>query len=679
MFIMDILFSIALALAGLTFHPTFNSCAVDSLSGVQNHRIEYRMDGIAEWKTSEIGLNMTGLAEDTIYHVRYFDGQQQKASGSFRTWKSDVPVAKTIVIDSDEFKAPYVIDCKGSEDGWIRITSSNGQIFNPSASTTFVVRNASYVLIDDMVIRGGANAANVITIEKSDHVRVRNCDISGWGTSDYQPMYSLLPKDDKTGAGFGRYRKPDGSAINYQGAIKIGSGASCVVVERCYIHDPLCRSCSWYYCHPAGPEAIMMSCPDHSTVIRWCDFVSADGRNWNDAVEGARNFREDGGFNRDADIYGNFMIFASDDCIELDGGQRNVRCFDNRFESSLCGVSVQGCMVGPSYVYNNLFSGKGEQFGITGATIKTSPRNGDLKKVFVCDNVLWGEGQEGVSFYKSLIVEARNNVFCGEQQIKGRDKSQYSIDENNRFNVNLAESDLPAEYPLRPLPFILSRARISVGTSRDDVVVDIKGEIPDGTKVLMPDAVNWLDAKISEGKLVVKFKDERMHSRRNYRAALLVRTPEGLSRPLSIYATTDFVPPMEPKLLPGDKAFYSKEFSLASGGCATAKIKVTKPGRYYLMLHGKAKDFKRRSHPHFDLSKDGEFLGRCIQQSYEYPTWSMVAPGQKPIGTMVYHFDLVPGTYTFQLTSVDDKYFEYDKMVLTTNPEIFEPNYIPSK
>lgn len=676
---MNMLFSIVLTATGLVFHPTFNSCAVDSLDGVQNHRIEYCMEGQSEWKETFAGLNMTGLEEDTVYEVRYFDGKEQKACGSFRTWKSDVPVAKTIFIDPDGFEAPYVIDCKGSEDGWIRITSSAGEIVNQSSRTTFVVKNASYVLIDDMILKGGADAANVINIENSDHVRVRNCDISGWGTSEYLPMYSLLPKNDNTGAGFGRYRKPDGSAINYQGAIRIGAGASCVVVERCYVHDPLCRSCSWYYCHPAGPEAIMMACPDHSTVIRWCDFVGADGRNWNDAVEGARNFREDGGFNRDADIYGNFMIFANDDCIELDGGQRDVRCFDNRFESSLCGVSVQGCMMGPSYVFNNLFSGKGEQFGITGATIKTAPRNGNLKKVFVSDNILWGEGQEGLSFYKSLVVTARNNVFCGEQQIKGREKSQYSVDENNSFNVSLAEEDLPAEYPVRPLPFVLSRARISVGESREDVIVDIKGTIPEGTKVVMPEAVDWLDASISDGRLVVKFKDEKMHSRRNYRAALLVRTTEGLSRPLSIYATTDFIPPLEPKLRLGDNAYYSKEFFLGERGCVMVKIKVKKAGRYYLMLHGKAKEFRRRSYPQFDLTKDGEYLGRCIQQSYDYPAWSMVAPGQKPIGTMVYHFDLTPGTYTFQLTSVDDKYFEYDRMVLTTNPELFEPNYIPSK
>ena len=66
---------------------------------------------------------------------------------------------------------------------------------------------------------------------------------------------------------------------------------------------------------------------------------------WNDAVEGAGNFSDDGGFNRDAEGYGNFLAFAADDSIELDGGMQNVRCWGNRFEGAGCGVSV-GTRVG---------------------------------------------------------------------------------------------------------------------------------------------------------------------------------------------------------------------------------------------------------------------------------------------------------------------------------------------
>ena len=669
--------TILIAASQILFRPTFNSCAIELQDELQDPHIEYREKGGKWVKGKDIRFNLTYLKEDTEYEVKILEGHKQVGQGEFRTWKSDVPVAKTIELDPEKFKAPYYVKCKGTPDGWIRITAKGGKLHNSTSKATFIVKEAEYVLLDDMELRGAADAGSVITIENSKCVRVRNCDIAGWGCSDYAPNYRLIPKGDKAADGMGRYRTPDGGSNNYQAAIRIGRGASETVIERCYIHDPLNRSCSWYYCHPAGPEAVYMAFAEHSTVIRWCDFVGADGRNWNDAVEGAGNFKENGGFNRDADIYGNFMIFANDDCIELDGGQKNVRCFDNRFESSLCGVSIQGCMVGPSFVYNNLFSGKGEQFGILGQTIKTAAKNGEMARSYIWNNILWGPGRMGLNFVKNLIIEARGNRFCGEQELTGENKSPDSINEENRFEVSLKEKDLPAQYPIRPLPFTLSRARISVGTSREDIRVDIKGTVPEGTKILIPDAVDWISARLDGSSLIVSFDDSRMQNRREYRAALILRTPEGLSRPLSIYATTGFVPPVHAEL-PSDTAIYSDTFNLTTGGEVTASFNVEKAGRYWLMLHGTSEKFLQAYYPAFELYKEGTLLGKCIQQTYEYPTWSMVAPGQRPINTMVYHFDLEPGRHTFTLKSIDKKKFNYDLMVLTTNPEPFEPNHIPS-
>ena len=64
-----------------------------------------------------------------------------------------------------------------------------------------------------------------------------------------------------------------------------------------------------------------------NTVIRYNEFIGSDAHRFNDAVEGWGNFHPRGGFNQDAEIYGNFMIFCNDDNIELDVGQQNVLCF----------------------------------------------------------------------------------------------------------------------------------------------------------------------------------------------------------------------------------------------------------------------------------------------------------------------------------------------------------------
>ena len=155
----------------------------------------------------------------------------------------------------------------------------------------------------------------------------------------------------------------------------IDPGSAEVTVERCYIHDARGRSNSWYYSHPSGTEGIFVYRVAHSTVLRWNDIVGSDLHRWNDAIEGCDNFREGGGFNRDADIYGNFCIYANDDCIELDGGMQNVRCFQNRFESAISEVSIQGCMVSPVYVFDNLLAPCCDEFGWANPCIKTSTFN----------------------------------------------------------------------------------------------------------------------------------------------------------------------------------------------------------------------------------------------------------------------------------------------------------------
>ncbi len=160
------------------------------------------------------------------------------------------------------------------------------------------------------------------------------------------------------------------------------------------------------------------------------------------------------------------MIGSNDDSIELDGGMRNVRCFDNRFENSSCGVSIQGCMVSPVYVFNNLFTGLGAEHGFAMQTIKTSSydrrQNGSWS--YIADNILWGRGwglalvPDGVARFNVL-----NNVFCGQQKLTQTNAPVYSVGRvsGNRFGVEIAEEDIDPSYPKRPLAFVLDRARFS--------------------------------------------------------------------------------------------------------------------------------------------------------------------------------------------------------------------------
>ena len=78
------------------------------------------------------------------------------------------------------------------------------------------------------------------------------------------------------------YVKEDGRAINWDSAILVSKSVG-TVVEQCYIHDPVSTANSWYYSHPAGPQAIGMD-KSRSTVLRQNDFIGSDEHRWNDAV-----------------------------------------------------------------------------------------------------------------------------------------------------------------------------------------------------------------------------------------------------------------------------------------------------------------------------------------------------------------------------------------------------------
>ena len=686
----------------LRTRPTFNSCGVcfgakDEIAGLE---LQYRpvkpapgfwawIMGAREepWRTCREfpHFNESGdyrgsilrLEEDTAYECRVAAGGRTLADGTFRTWASDVPVARTVVLD-ERTAFPVKVADKGSPDGWIRYTAKPGTVLDnrTAKEISFIVDGAAYVLFDDMTLKG-SGAGSVISIVNSHDIRVRNCDISRWGRvgTPRFDMLGRLHETDKPAKGYG---------INFDGAINIAQGSSCVTVERCFVHDPRSRANSWFYSHPAGPEAVMMRRPDHTTVIRWNDFIGSDVHRFNDAVESEGNFHEDGGFNRDADVYGNFMIFCNDDCIELDGGQQNVRCFDNRFESALCGVSIQGCMVSPVYLDNNGFYSMCEEFGGAGQTIKTGGgAHGDEARAYISRNLLWGAGM-GIIWMELLEARQTDNVFCGGQAICSPERSAKSVSTGDRFKVEMDEKSLPTDLPVRPLGFTLDRARFSgirveKGVAAPKaVIVKAKGGAKDvGFRIAKCEVFDWFDVQPAEGTvpangeltLTVTFRPERMNDRHDYRGAFVVRTPEGLSRPVSLYAETDFVPPYRAEK-PGDFALYAdgpKEGSFATFDRKTAKtfaFDVPKDGRYYFMIH--SKDVGRLS-----VAVDGEKPGVSKQQNKPYPTWTMLTPGHS-FGDMCRFYDLKAGRHTVSIRN-DSGSVKYDGLVLTDNPLSFEP------
>ncbi len=544
--------------------------------------------------------SIVDLEEDTDYELKISSSDGQVlAQQRFRTWRSEVSVGKTIMLDEASFKGNLEVRESGTEQGWIRITSPKDMVLkNDRTGPMIDLYKVEYVIIEGLTLRGGLQ--EVIRIRNCRNVRVVNCDIAGWGRVGTQ-RFDLD----------GKYYTESGRAINWDCAILVSRSVG-TVIERCYIHDPVNKANSWYYSHPAGPEAIGMD-KSRSTVLRYNDFIGSDRHRWNDAVEGSGNFHVDGGFDRDGDIYGNMMCFANDDALEIDGGQTNVRVFDNKFEGCLCGVSIQGCMSGPSYLFRNLLVNMGDETGLAGQTIKTSSNESGPSAVsFIFNNTCDGRATN-LNLLPFLRIVAKNNIFGGQGVINGRAKSPKSECDYNLFSVGQPEDEahgilgspdfvdadaglwalsqsssgvgqgtvldnfMPAGkgqpdmgampigskliLPVRPIPVGLDRYQIRFSEADVEsgltqmVTASVESEgFSGGFRIAQNEAFDWFTVTPQSGVLgsgqqttfKVKLTADKMGNEPIYRGAFLIRLENGYSRPVMVYARKKVAPEIKP-------------------------------------------------------------------------------------------------------------------------------------
>lgn len=581
--------------------PLFNTCGYYFVSKpAKDVSVWFRKVG-GKWKKALEPVYITenvmyrgsivNLEENTEYEFKIVGNGKIMGQKKFKTWNSQIKVAKTIVLNNKNFNGYLKITDHGKPDGWIKYTAAPGFVLKNNGKTPLInVVEAKYILLEGLTLKGGASKA--IVISRCQDVRVVNCDLSGWGRLGKQ----RFDKD-------GKYYDKNGKAINRDGGIHLSRSKN-TVVERCYFHDPRNKANSWRYSHPAGPEGMLIDRPE-STVVRYNDFIGSNEHRWNDAVEGTGNFHKDGGFNRDADIYGNIMTMANDDCIEIDGGQQNVRVFLNKFENALCGVSIQGCMAGPSYVFQNLFCNLGDQFGIAGQIIKTSANSAGKDAVsFIFNNTITGGGRS-LPLHRLFKIVAKNNILAGKDGVGGRTTCKLAVTDYNlvtaekikyekngiigkypkfenekaglfkpvkgcptigagtgidnfasggKVDLGAFQSTSNLILPYRPIPVSLDKYQLNftIKNGKCSSAQTVKATVSDKDfssdfKIRQNDVFDWFTVTPSSGKLTsgkkvtftVKLKPEQMKKCSRYIGVFLIRLANGFSRPVSIYVSTD--------------------------------------------------------------------------------------------------------------------------------------------
>ncbi len=750
-----------------TFHvePLFNTCSV-----YYTHSKELSKTPITRFrekegawqtafplihfpKSSMYRGSIVNLKENTEYDLELLDADGKiLQQTTFRTWNSEVPIARTITLSQkDVVNGQLFIQESGTPDGWIRYTAPDGVVLQGGPKSPMIsLQNKKYILLEGLTLRGSEGMQSVIVLDQCEHVRIVNCDIAHWGRLGTQ-RFDLD----------GKFYLDKNRAVNWDAAIRIGKSIG-TVVERCWIHDAISAANSWYYSHPAGPEAVGIDKP-RSTVLRYNDFVGSDKHRWNDVVEGTGNYHSDGGFNRDADIYGSFHCFANDDAIEIDGGQNNVRVFRNRFEGYLCGVSIQGCMTSPSYVFQNLFYNWGDEREYPGYNIKTSSHdNGPNAVSFLFNNTVYPPNParpgRDLSHVEDVGITALNNIFSTPGAISGvakspRSRNDYNLvstadsgpeahgivglpdymdseaglfqlrsgskglkhgtpipnftpDGTQAVDIGAYQSGSDLVLPERPIPVFLDRYQLHFSPDEVNAAAEKTVEVSvtdngfaSDWRIAQNDDFDWFTVSPDRGMMkssdkfhvTVKLIPEKMKERSLYSGAFLVRLANGFSRPVTIYARTDYVQPIKPDT----KAFVAwieaetpsggsspKVVSdpLASGGkcIELSKTKNGAPIEYrfsvpaddhYIVLMRIRSDDSSASKDALRFSLDDQEPGRCSLRVKPDWSWCMAAQTGSYF-TCLQSFQLSAGEHLIRI--IPRQSLSLDMIAVTPNPKPFE-------
>tara|TARA_R100000687_G_scaffold58694_4_gene47218 strand:+ start:1900 stop:4359 length:2460 start_codon:yes stop_codon:yes gene_type:complete len=302
---------------------------------------------------------------------------------------------------------------EGNANGWAKIIG-DGVIIEPAVKDLSAINIGSqnYVMFENITTKGGEKYG--IHGYKAHHIWIKGCNVSNFGrvASDFRK-------------GIGYHSAGSSTPINYDSGIYL-ERSGVVVIEDCEIHSPNGKANSWEFGHPKGPSALQVwghhrvEAFRGQHIVRDNRFFGAPNRRFNDVIEGRGNRKRDGGFGRDSAVYNNYLAYANDDIIEIDGGQANVLVYNNEITQGYCGISTAPNMIGPSYVFHNYIHDLGDERGKEWTSIKmggliSSPAGitNVLENLVVTNRN--GISASSVNGDRSFWVNARNNVFVSRQ------------------------------------------------------------------------------------------------------------------------------------------------------------------------------------------------------------------------------------------------------------------------
>jgi len=352
-------------------------------------------DGLAMWydaRNTECRGSLVHLSPGTSYEVRFaMPGQSPVAQITANTWSETFPIAQTVYLANGTITQTLTITQGGSPAGYVLYTSPPGgqtTIDVANAQLNNITISAPYVIVRGLTMRG-AQEHGIVLLDGAHDVVIENNDISGWGRYSYTNSVGWQIGADWADGAAGVFGNCSATP---------GQGLERVVIQRNRIHHPRYGANSWDWGHPSGPQAIgLIDCGGNS-VFRYNEIYSdgTDQRRFNDGMGGAYNFSSAGFPGADSDIYGNIVMHAWEDGIEVEGGGRNVRVWGNYLDRTTTGVSSTATQLGPLYIFRNVYN--------RARTMSQVPLDQDIRSTFAKSGTSggWGGGRRYI-FHNTLL------------------------------------------------------------------------------------------------------------------------------------------------------------------------------------------------------------------------------------------------------------------------------------
>jgi hypothetical protein len=342
-----------------TFHSLGLYWTPQGASESNAARVEFRRSGTSDWRkgldlwfderNGEYRGSLVELEPGTTYEVKLTLANGAAETIRTATWSEAFPVKRTVQVQPGKRLVIRPED-SGDEKGYVVFTAPPGRnvIHSEEESCVLVKQGAHHVIIRGLVLRDCTRYGVLLQRgegAQTHDVVVEANEIVGWGAFGIKKP-GIADSDAAIHCDY--YRESDDAKRPDR-----------IIIQGNRIHDPRHGANPWRSSkhgrlHPYGPLGVMFNRCGRNHVIRYNDIVSANGNHYKDGLGGAENFSDAGFPWADSDIYGNRIANVYDDAIEAEGGNRNVRIWNNHFDRVFVAIANAAVTTGPLYVWRNV-------------------------------------------------------------------------------------------------------------------------------------------------------------------------------------------------------------------------------------------------------------------------------------------------------------------------------------